>query len=208
MFISGLRQSGPLPPVIGPLHRYVIDDQDPGMGRTGAWYTYDEASLGAWPGGLTNGRMTYASIVWPSHGPTVLTFPVMQFAGTAEEGVNFCGASEDAGPAVLQMKALDHPTNTGWNDLFTIDSAAIVRTWMASEPAENVLIPSSYTVSYPGYTQTAYFDLTRIIHAVRGLPAGRYQFRLVKLVNTPEGQNNSGNKATYFDSTQVDTCII
>jgi hypothetical protein len=200
---STRRRLSGLNPALLPLRTLAFDDQDYSFFTyAGTWRTF--AGTG-WPGGAYANTVTFRAAVVPSEPTPTADTAIVRFRGTPEEGLDLLGSSEDGGPMSFFIRALDSATNTGWVPF----GPALVTYCYRYEWSPTVAQDSrpenvhNYANSFIGQNNYGHLATPGLLQ-LRGLPAGRYQFRLEKPANTND-LNDNGNRATYFDGLMLYT---
>jgi hypothetical protein len=103
------------------------------------------------------------------------------------------------------IRALDSRTNSGWVQFGAgIGSYCYLYQWQTTgRQDDNLGNTLNYYVTYQGQNLYSHLATPGLIQ-LRGLPAGRYQFREQKTANTTD-PNANGNRATYRDGAIVYT---
>jgi hypothetical protein len=204
-----LASATPAPPLdytLDPLRQLFFDDQNFSFfSHTGYWSFYVGPD---WPGGARANTGTSRAAVVPSETTPTITSGIVAFAGTAEEGMDWLGAAEGGGPIYLQIKVLDGPFTADWTTFGpAIDTLTYRYSWKPTNirSDDNPVFSDNYESAYLGQSYYSHLNDPGIIQ-LRGMPAGRYQFRILKPANTND-PNDNGNKATYFDGVTVYTRV-
>jgi hypothetical protein len=203
-FLAGLAVQQPpsTPTPAGPLQTLDYDDQGTWLSCVGAW---TPLTTNGWPGGIRNNTLTYCDLVTSATPDTYVESSVFTLAGTAEEGFDIFGAIEDSGRMTLLLRCLDYAPNTAWQP-FLSGIGSYDNIYRYNGLSAN---PAAVGAYYDDFIDQGRYDkiLTVPIIQLRGLPAGRYQFRLVKPVNGNPG-DGPGDRRTYFDGATIYTRVV
>ncbi len=203
-YYYALRRRTARPPIVlGPLRTLRYDDQDyTFFTYVGTWYKANND----WPGGSYQNTVTYRAAVVPTEAMPTLTTKVITFGGDPSEGIAFWGAAEDSGQLRFFIRALDSKTNPDWVQFgppFGTYSLNWVWKATATRSDDRPEVDTNYNNSFMGQSYYSHLGSPGLVR-VHGMPAGRYQFRMQKPVNTAD-PNDNGDKALYFDGATIYT---